>query len=508
MYAHQSRVAVRVGQIVGQGQVIGYVGTSGWVTGAAPALGGARQRRALRPAGLVRRRKAPITLLAAAEDRSAASRSTSGRGWGLVDGRRRPARSIGCDLRAEHDLDSECRVHPCAPAASGRPSCARRRARRRGVRRRGGDRGRRARATTPRPPRQGVLDEAAEPDHGRRRPPGLARAARPRRGRGHAQGAGRPVEHVLPARRSSPPSRRVSTAATPASACGCARRRTARSTSAASSPARPPTRPGSSRATGSSPSTATTSRTCRCPRSRRRCAATPAPSLRLARRARRRARRALARPRTTSPATTSRSPGSRATSRSCASRPSPAASARRSARPSPPPVPPASPARRASSSTCAATPAACSPRRSRWPARSSTAARWCRTRSAASPCTTSTRSARGDTTVPLVVLVDGGTASAAEVVAAALQDRNRAVIVGSRTYGKGSVQEPRALSDGSAIELTVGRYLTPSGRSIDGVGIEPDVVVSPRAGAADRRAARARGAARPRRRQRRRRRRG
>jgi carboxyl-terminal processing protease len=90
----------------------------------------------------------------------------------------------------------------------------------------------------------------------------------------------------------------------------------------------------------------------------------------------------------------------------------------------------------------------------------------------------------GDTTVPLVVLVDGGTASAAEVVAAALQDRNRAVIVGSRTYGKGSVQEPRALSDGSAIELTVGRYLTPAGRSIDGVGIEPDVAVAPRAGAA------------------------
>ena len=90
----------------------------------------------------------------------------------------------------------------------------------------------------------------------------------------------------------------------------------------------------------------------------------------------------------------------------------------------------------------------------------------------------------GDTTVPLVVLVDGGTASAAEVVAAALQDRNRAVIVGSRTYGKGSVQEPRALSDGSAIELTVGRYLTPSGRSLDGVGIDPDVSVSSRAGAA------------------------
>jgi carboxyl-terminal processing protease len=85
----------------------------------------------------------------------------------------------------------------------------------------------------------------------------------------------------------------------------------------------------------------------------------------------------------------------------------------------------------------------------------------------------------GDTTIPLVVLVDGGTASAAEVVAAALQDRSRAVIVGSRTYGKGSVQEPSVLPDGSAIEFTIGRYLTPAGRVIDGRGIEPDVLVDP-----------------------------
>jgi len=87
----------------------------------------------------------------------------------------------------------------------------------------------------------------------------------------------------------------------------------------------------------------------------------------------------------------------------------------------------------------------------------------------------------GDTTTPVVVLVDGGTASAAEVVAAALQDRNRAVVVGGRTYGKGSVQVPTELSDGSAIEITVGRYLTPAGRSIDGRGIEPDVLVDPTA---------------------------
>lgn len=85
----------------------------------------------------------------------------------------------------------------------------------------------------------------------------------------------------------------------------------------------------------------------------------------------------------------------------------------------------------------------------------------------------------GDLSTPLVVLVNPSTASAAEVVAAALQDRNRAVVVGTRTYGKGSVQEPSTLSDGSALELTVGRYLTPAGRSLDGVGVEPDVMVPP-----------------------------
>nr|BFE33572.1 S41 family peptidase [Actinomadura rugatobispora] len=83
----------------------------------------------------------------------------------------------------------------------------------------------------------------------------------------------------------------------------------------------------------------------------------------------------------------------------------------------------------------------------------------------------------GDPAGPVVVLVDGGTASAAEVVAGSLRDRDRAVIVGSRTYGKGSVQEPVELPDGSAIELTVGRYRTPGGRNLDGVGIEPDVPV-------------------------------
>ncbi len=86
--------------------------------------------------------------------------------------------------------------------------------------------------------------------------------------------------------------------------------------------------------------------------------------------------------------------------------------------------------------------------------------------------------AHGDTATPLVVLVDGGTASAAEIVTGALQDRGRAVIIGSRTFGKGSVQEPTTLSDGSAIEFTVGQYLTPSGRALDGVGIAPDVAIA------------------------------
>lgn len=85
----------------------------------------------------------------------------------------------------------------------------------------------------------------------------------------------------------------------------------------------------------------------------------------------------------------------------------------------------------------------------------------------------------GDTTIPVVVLVDGGTASAAEIVAAALQDRGRAVLIGSQTFGKGSVQAPSNLSDGSALELTIGRYFTPRGTSLDGVGLQPDVQVAP-----------------------------
>ncbi|EKX64497.1 PDZ domain-containing protein [Streptomyces ipomoeae] len=81
----------------------------------------------------------------------------------------------------------------------------------------------------------------------------------------------------------------------------------------------------------------------------------------------------------------------------------------------------------------------------------------------------------GDTARPLVALVDGGTMSAAELLTGALQDRGRAVVVGSRTFGKGSVQMPSRLPDGSVAELTVGHYRTPSGHSVDGRGITPDL---------------------------------
>ncbi len=77
--------------------------------------------------------------------------------------------------------------------------------------------------------------------------------------------------------------------------------------------------------------------------------------------------------------------------------------------------------------------------------------------------------------LPLVVLVNEATASASEIVAGALQDRERAVLVGQTTFGKGSVQEVLPLLDSSALKLTIAAYVTPSGETINGKGIEPDV---------------------------------
>ena len=79
--------------------------------------------------------------------------------------------------------------------------------------------------------------------------------------------------------------------------------------------------------------------------------------------------------------------------------------------------------------------------------------------------------------IPIIVLVNGGSASASEIVAGALQDHKRAIIMGERTFGKGSVQTILPMSDETALKLTTARYYTPSGRSIQASGIEPDMII-------------------------------
>jgi carboxyl-terminal processing protease len=78
----------------------------------------------------------------------------------------------------------------------------------------------------------------------------------------------------------------------------------------------------------------------------------------------------------------------------------------------------------------------------------------------------------------IVLLVDGGTASASEIVAGALRDHNRAVLIGEKTFGKGSVQEVHELADGSSLHVTVARWLTPNRAQIDKTGLTPDIVVN------------------------------
>jgi carboxyl-terminal processing protease len=80
-------------------------------------------------------------------------------------------------------------------------------------------------------------------------------------------------------------------------------------------------------------------------------------------------------------------------------------------------------------------------------------------------------------TYPIVVLINGGTASASEIVAGALQDHKRALVLGTTTFGKGSVQTVENLRDGSGLKLTIARYYTPNGRSIQAKGIEPDITL-------------------------------
>jgi carboxyl-terminal processing protease len=90
-----------------------------------------------------------------------------------------------------------------------------------------------------------------------------------------------------------------------------------------------------------------------------------------------------------------------------------------------------------------------------------------------------------DVDVPVVVLVNGQSASASEIVAGALQDRERAEVVGTRTFGKGVFQEVRRLSNGGALDITVGEYFTPKGRNLGGGGVKKGAGIEPEIEARD-----------------------
>lgn len=87
------------------------------------------------------------------------------------------------------------------------------------------------------------------------------------------------------------------------------------------------------------------------------------------------------------------------------------------------------------------------------------------------------RSGKAKTDLPLVVLINGGSASASEILAGAIRDHNRGELIGTTTFGKGVVQKIRQFDDGSGIKLTISEYFTPNGTNIHGIGIEPDIVV-------------------------------
>jgi carboxyl-terminal processing protease len=87
--------------------------------------------------------------------------------------------------------------------------------------------------------------------------------------------------------------------------------------------------------------------------------------------------------------------------------------------------------------------------------------------------------------MPMVVLVDSGTASAAEIVTGALKDRGRATVVGTHTYGKGVFQEVQPLSNGGALDITIGEYFTPNGQNLGGGGVKQGAGIKPQVYALD-----------------------